>query len=160
MEKYDWRRTKIFAWRSSVTLDSTIKSGNVRTQDSAQLPPFGILSLELPAEIPTLTPQQCSRKNSCNYPDNCRARERAFSFDCLILTGVCAEGEEKEVFRRRGGGRVSHYHPIPSKTLYLNQEGSANSFWNILKKGWRFSFIFQIFAWLSFVCIDLPHPVL
>lgn len=114
-EKYDWKWTKIFAWRNNVTLDRTIKSGNVRRQGS-QLSAFGILSLALPAEIPTLTIQQHSRKNSCNYSDNCRGRERE-SISLLLsdsLQYLCREGEGCMRYRRKGG-RVSQYYPIPYK---------------------------------------------
>lgn len=70
------RETKIFAWRNNVTLDRTIKSGNVGTPDSlSSLSLCGILSPPLPAETPTLTTQWYSRKNSCNYLDNWRERD-------------------------------------------------------------------------------------
>lgn len=59
----------------------------------SQLPPFGILSPALPAEILILTTQQYSRKNSCNYPDNCGEKRESIS---LLLSHPlrCAEEEE------------------------------------------------------------------
>lgn len=84
----------------------------------SQLPPFGILSPALPAEILTLTTQWYSRKNSCNYSDNCRGRERKhFSFIVWpsLMSVQRRRGQGCMGCRGKGDGRVSQYHPKPHK---------------------------------------------
>ena len=90
------KANKIFAWRNNVILDRTIKSRNVRMQALSASPFWNSVPCTSCWNL-NLTTQQYSRKDSCNYTDNCRGWEIAFPCDRLILSGVCAEEEERGV---------------------------------------------------------------
>lgn len=125
-EKYDWRRTKIFAWRNNVTLDRTIKSGNVTTQDPLNFPHLESCPLHF------LLKSQSWLHSSIQGRIRAiiriivgreREREKAFPFYCLIFScqyrgggGAIWDMEEKEVV---GSPNITLW---PTRWLLLSQE--------------------------------------